>query len=431
MRMRSPLRTAARAVRNATPVPYAPPTASRAARWLGMGGGTDAAALMATTAGNGTLFSIVNRTSTGVAKATWRLWRDRDGRGRIAGEEPRREVTSHLALDVLAKPNEHMTGRFLFEASQQHLDLTGEGCWVVGRTKGFDAPLELWPVRPDRIVPVKHPTEYLVGYVYCAPGGEEVPLEVNQVLRPLMPNPLDPYRGLGPVQSILVDVDATRYSAEWNRRFFLNDATPGGIIKLTREMGDTEFRKWRNRWQSQHQGVQNAHRVALLEEGEWIDVKYTQRDMQFVQLRDVGRDVIREAFGISKTMLGQNEDVNRASAQAAEYVFAKWVISERLDRWRDILNFGYLPMFGPTAAGLFFDYDDPSGDDPEQVNADRDSQVAGAVALAGAGWAPDDALAEMGLPPMRWVGPPAAPAAPSAAPEGEDKPAADARVLRR
>jgi len=431
MRMRSPLRSAARAVRNATPVPYVPRAGTRQGRWSGLASGDNRDAQLAGTSGNSTLFSIVNRTSTGVAKATWRLWRDRDGRGRIAGEEPRREVTSHLALDVLAKPNKHMTGRFLFEASQQHLDLTGEGCWVVARATGFDAPLELWPVRPDRVIPVKDPVEYLVGYVYCGPGGEEVPLGVDQVLRPLMPNPRDPYRGLGPVQSILVDIDATRFSAEWNRRFFLNDATPGGIIKLERTMDQPEFEKWRRRWQSNHKGVQNAHRVALLEEGEWIDVKYTQRDMQFVQLRQVGQDVIREAFGVSKTMLGQSEDVNRASAQAAEYVFSKWVISERLDRWRDILNHGFLPMFGPTAAGLFFDYDDPSGDDPEQVNADRDSQVSGASTLVSAGWDPDDCLAAMGLGPMRWVGPPAAPAAPSGDPESADEPAPDARVLRR
>lgn len=402
MRMRSPLRNAARMVRNVAPVPYVAPGAVRASRWFGGGPDQSTEAQLGATAGNGTLFAIVNRLSTAVAKATWRLYRDPGGRA--PADTPRQEVTRHLALDVLNKPNDHFTGRQIVEVSQQHLDLTGEGCWVTATTPGFDAPLELWPVRPDRIVPVKDPVKFLIGYVYCAPGGEEVPLAVEQVLRPMMPNPLDLYRGLGPVQSILVDLDATRYSAEWNRRFFLNDATPGGIIKLTRTMDETEFKKWRNRWQQQHQGVQNAHRVALLEEGEWIDVKYTQRDMQFTQLRDVSRELIREAFGMSKTMLGQSEDVNRASAQAAEYVFAQWVVTERLDRWKDILNFRYLPLFGAAGAGLSFDYDPPAGDDPEQVNADRDSRVSAAVALRGAGWDPDDCLESQGLPPMRWVG---------------------------
>lgn len=405
--MRSPLRAAARAVRNATPVPYVAAGAGRLSRVFS-GASQSAEAQLSATSGNGTLFSIVNRLSTAVAKATWRLYRDPGGRA--AADQPRQEVRRHLALEILDRPNKHMTGRFLFEASEQHLDLTGEGCWVAAYAAGVEFPLELWPVRPDRIEPVKSPTEYLVGYVYCAPGGEEVPLGIEQVLRPMMPNPLDPYRGLGPVQSILVDIDGARYSAEWNRRFFLNDASPGGIIKLDRTMDDTEFRKWRNRWQSQHQGVQNAHRVALLEEGEWIDVKYTQRDMQFAQLRMVSQDVIREAFGVSKTMLGQSEDVNRASATAAEYVFGKWVVSERLDRWKDILNYVYLPLFGSAGRGLTFDYDPPEDDDPEQVNADRDSRTGAAVALAGAGWHPDDVLEAQGLPPMRWVGTAAAPA---------------------
>ena len=34
-------------------------------------------------------------------------------------------------------------------------------------------------------------------------------------------------------------------------------------------------------WEEQHRGVSRAHRVAILEQGKWIDRKYTMRDMQF------------------------------------------------------------------------------------------------------------------------------------------------------
>ncbi|KKK81335.1 hypothetical protein LCGC14_2814460, partial [marine sediment metagenome] len=61
---------------------------------------------------------------------------------------------------------------------------------------------------------------------------------VDDVVQLKMPNPLDPYRGMGPVQSILADLDSERYSAAWNRNFFINGAEPGGIIEVDRRLDD-------------------------------------------------------------------------------------------------------------------------------------------------------------------------------------------------
>jgi phage portal protein BeeE len=144
--------------------------------------------------------------------------------------------------------------------------------------------------------------------------------------------------------------------------------------------------------------------VAVLEQGKWVKNGFSMRDMQFTELRNVSRDIMREAFGISKTMLGQTEDVNRATAEAAEVVFGRWHLVPRLERIKGALNETFLPMFGTTGSGLEFDYENPVPESIEQTNADRDSRISGAVALVGAGWAPDQALEVMGLPPMDFVG---------------------------
>src|SRR5262249_52763507 len=163
------------------------------------------------------------------------------------------------------------------ECAQQHLDLVGETVILLVKVGGII--IEMWPVRPDRIFPIKHPTKFLTGYVYRAPDGEEVPLELDQVVHIKYPNPADPYRGMGPVQTSLYDVDAARYSAEWNRNFFINGAQPGGVIKINYRMTDPEFETFLKRWRHQHQGVANAHRVALLENAEWQDTKFSMEDM--------------------------------------------------------------------------------------------------------------------------------------------------------
>lgn len=352
----------------------------------------------------GTLFAIITRLANATSQVDWHLYRKTDKRGRISGSDPRKEVTSHAALDLWNKPNPFYTRQEFVETIQQHEDLTGEAWWLIGRTEGFDIPLELWPIRPDKMRVNPSATDFIKNYTYVGPDGEKVPLELNEIIQLKLPNPLDPYRGMGPVQAILTDLDAVKYSAEWNRNFFLNSAEPGGIIEVDKRLDDDEFDEMRARWNEQHRGVNKAHRVALIEQGRWVDRSYSQKDMQFAQLREVGRDTIMEAFSFNKMMLGVVDDVNRASADASEYVFSKYHMISRLDRIKQALNTKLLPLFGATADGLEFDYDNPVPDDDVAEAAEMAAQVDAVVKLVGAGFDPVQVLEMFGLPALNFVG---------------------------
>ena len=383
---------------NKAPVPYAPRTQRRFQ--MPSLNRNDQTSQMQTYGSVGTLFAIVDGLALGTSQVDWKLYRKHlDGRRRYAHEsmDERQEVTSHLALKVWNKPNPFYTRQLFTQSTQQHVDLTGEGIWVIDRA-GTPWPSEMWPVRPDRIEPVPDAEKFISGWIYHSPDGEKIPLNNDEVIQLKMPNPLDPYRGMGPVQSVLIDLDATKQSAEWNRNFFLNSAEPGGIIELEEELDDTEFSKFRERWNEQHRGVSAAHRVAILEKGKWVDRKYTQRDMQFAELRDVSREVIREAFRFPKPMLGTVEDVNRANAEAGEVVFARWSIVPRLERIKQALNEHFLPMFGDTAQGVEFDYCNPVPEDREMEAKELTAKANAAKALADAGWDRAGILKAVGLP---------------------------------
>lgn len=376
-----------------TPVPFA----SRTASYGVFGSNRSAEGQMRAMSAVGTLFAIVDRTSNATALVDWKLYR-KAASGR---DEDRVEVTTHAALNLWNKPNAFMPRQEFVESSTQHYDLTGESWWVIARAPGFKIPLEMWPVRPDRITPQPDPEKFLRGYVYTGPDGQQIPLELDEVIQLRRPNPLDPYRGLSPVLSILPDLDTSRYAAEWSRAFFVNSAQPGGIIEVPQALSDTEFDELRDRWNEQHRGVGNAHRVAILEHGKWVDRTISQRDMQFVELRGATADRVREAYGISKSAIGDFEDINRASALAAKAWFAEQQTIPRLERIKAALNFELLPMFGPTAEGLEFDYCDPVPPDPETESTTLTSRANAAKALAETGlWAPEGILSAVGLPEM-------------------------------
>lgn len=393
--------------RNKAPVPYVPAHAGKRG-WMaptvspgGMQAQMDAVGRV------GTLYAIVDRIITAYSQVEWRLYRvPKDGRrrydtGTTGVQDPRVEVTRHPALTLWRRPNPFFFGSAFRESAQQHEELVGEQYWIIVRNQ-VGLPQEMWFVRPDRMKPVPDADNFLAGYIYHGPGGEDVPLRREDVIFLRRPHPTDPYRGMGAVQSILGDLDATYLSTEYNRNFFLNSATPGGIIQSENNISDEDFDQFQARWAETHKGVSNAHRVAILEAGmTWVDRKYTMDDMQFVELREASRETIREAFGFPKAMTGATDDVNKANAYAGEVMFARWMTKPRLLRVKEALNTLLLPMYGRSAEGLEFDFVNPVPEDDEIAAQVLLNKAQSAKFLADTGlWEAADILTAVGLPEM-------------------------------
>lgn len=390
------------------------PYVSRAGRY-GDVAAADAGPLGAT-GSNGTLFSIINTLSTDVASVSWHMHattRVRSGATcPVCDMEGVRLVPAHPALSVLNRPNDFFTRQELFESVQQHIDLVGEG-WMTVAYLG-SRPIELWPVRPDRMAPVRDPKNYLTGYVYRAPDGQLIPLRREEVIFVRVPAPWDAYRGAGAVQTLVNQLWGAQYASEWNRRFFENSALPGGLVEIPVHLSDPEFEEFQQRWAESHKGVNNAHTVGMLEYGaKWVDLKYTQRDMEFVELRRVTREEVREAFGVHAATLGISEDVNRANAEAAEYTHAKRKVVPRCDRWKGALNNDFLRLFKGYSDGYEFCYESPVPEDKEAERADRTSKAQAFSTLVTAGVEADDAAMLVGYPTGLRMRQPAMAAAPA------------------
>lgn len=405
---------------NKAPVPYVSGRSNLSIPWRAP---TGAEAQMRAMENNSTVHAIISRGSKAAAGVEWHLYR----KARSGKKEDRVEVAQHAALDLWNQPNPFFTREELVEAGQQHKGLTGETWWVIARNPRSPLPLELWPVRPDRMQPVPHPTEFLSGYMYTGPGGEEVALRPEDVIFIRTPHPRDPYRGISPIQPLLNEIDANRYAAEWNRNFFLNSAEPGGIIEVPNGLSDEEFNELRDRWNEQHKGVANAHRVAILEHGKWIDRKLSQREMQFVESSAASREVIREGLGFPKPMLGTVDDANRANMEAADVMFSRWLLVPDLRAIRGALNRKLLLLFGAdTARAYEFDFDDPTPADRELETKETEAKSTAWKTLVDAGADPVLVSEYLGIPDLGYR--PPVKALPPAAPVPAPAPAPAARV---
>lgn len=364
---------------------------------------------------DGVVHPIVSRLMEAVSETPWKLWQQSAG----GDESERTAIMSHAVLDLLDHPNDFQTWMEIVEAGTQHFLLAGEANIALGFTAGglnLRTPLDMWVLRPDRIQPIPDPYTFLKGWIYTAPGdGEKIPLENRELMRFRRPDPLDPYRGLGAVQALMRDLDAQKYTKEWQAAFFANSARPGGVITVDRRLGDEEFDELAARWNEQHRGVSKAHRVAVLENGmQWQESAFSLRDMQVAELESVSRDKALVAFGFPKAALGIVEDVNRANAEAGEFLFARWLTRPLLTRWRSMLNQQLLPLYfgqgvnGRGAlrrAGMVLDFVDPVAENSELKLQELEIKAQVVVDLTSAGFEAAEVLELVDWPSLAYTAP--------------------------
>lgn len=373
-----------------------------------VGLGVDKGSQMAQYDQNTTVHGIVSRLALDTSLSNWHLYRKKTDQRRNFGpaEDTRVELLpdKHLASKVWAKPNRFYTQQEFIESFMQHLELTGIATWVVERTDiGIgEVPTAMWVVDPTRIQPVSDPEEYLKGWIYTSHDGEKVPLDLEQVIQIRVPNPLNSLDGSTPLTAAGPDIVASRNAAMANNKFYENGAVPGGVIEVPNTLDDKDFDELKAQWREMHQGVNNAYRVAILEQGaKFVSISPTTKDQQYVEQRQFTSESVREAWTFPRFMLGMPEGTNRATAEAAEYVYAKWHINTRLKRIKQALNNDFLPLFGPTGENVEFDFDSPIPEDLDREASERTSKAQAFSAYLAAGVEPEEAAMICGLPPLK------------------------------
>lgn len=274
------------------------------------------------------------------------------------------EVESGELIDLLYKVNPYMTKKELFSGTQAFLDLEGNAFWFLARDgQGQGKVREIYLLRPDRVRVVQskeNPLE-VSGYVYVQKDGQKVPFDKNQVLHfknfnPNAEHPF-PHRGMGVVEAAIWSIDTDNETRQWNYSFFKNSARPSGIIEKDTAIDEDEFKRVKAQIEQAYQGSQNAHKTMFLTDGmKWKDVGVTQRDMDFVEQRRFGRDEILAMFRVPKSVIGIVEDVNRANAEASDYVFASRTVKPLMENIISYLNEFLVPEFGDN---LELSYEDP------------------------------------------------------------------------
>lgn len=313
------------------------------------------------------------------------------------------EVVKHDILDLFGTVNNQMTFYGLMKLSSLYRNLTGEAYWFLV-LDNRDVPIQIYPyLRPDmmEVIPGSKPTEeFIQGYVYKNPSTQQpVPFDNDEIIQFQYPNPMNAYRGMSPLKAAGMAIETDRTSASWNRRFFENGATPRGVIKIQQRFNESLYKQLAATWSANHQGEANSNKIAILFSGQsgseidYKDIGLAQKDMEFLNQRTFARDEILAILGVPISMLNPNQDINRATTEAATTNFLNNTVKPEMREWVEELNEFLLPRF-PNTEGMFLDFVDPVPGNRELDLLTYDNALKN-------GWMDVDEVRNLeGLPPM-------------------------------
>jgi HK97 family phage portal protein len=103
---------------------------------------------------------------------------------------------------------------------------------------------------------------------------------------------------------------------EFEGRYFSNNASPGGAIKIPGGVKRARALEMIDVWRATHGGLANAHTPAVLSNGaEWQQIGVNLVDAQFVEAQRYGVEQVARIWGIAPEMLGHPMSKPEATEQ--------------------------------------------------------------------------------------------------------------------
>ncbi len=141
--------------------------------------------------------------------------------------------------------------------------------------------------------------------------------------------------GLSPVRQCRVALGVAAQLAEHAARFFENDSTPRGILKLPHAgAGFGDAGDIRAEWESTRGGVANAHRIALVAgDAEFLPISMSPEDAQFLGQRELSAREVARLFRVPPWMIGAGDggsmtysNVEQQALAFVTYSLRPWLV---------------------------------------------------------------------------------------------------------
>lgn len=251
-------------------------------------------------------------------------------------DNPKRLPPTHRLAKLLLRPNQHQSSIEFLGQQDVYLNVSGNSYTYLDRGKqrrqaGDPAPPPeaLWNLRPDRVHIVPGDGG-IKGFMYRPEGKslrEAMPILPEDMMHVKLPNPGDPYEGMGyglsPMAALARDGDTDNSVTDFLKLLFDNKTMLGGVLKFNMPMTDEDVAAARRRWQEIYGGVEHWGDVAVLDNaGDFQPMSPDFQKLNFQSIDSRNEKRIMGPFGVPGMLIGVTmEDSTFSNFDQADEVF--------------------------------------------------------------------------------------------------------------
>ena len=181
------------------------------------------------------------------------------------GDDKERAYNHKVYSLLNERPNEYVDAITFREVLQNHVLTYGNGYAEIQRDGG-GRPYALWPLLPDKTFR-KIAENDIPYYEIHTPAGKENKYLADYNVLHIKGLGFDGLTGYNVVAYHKESLGLGMATKKYGAGFFGNGANPGGVLEHPGTLGPEAAKRLRESWNDLHSGLDNAHRMAILEEG--------------------------------------------------------------------------------------------------------------------------------------------------------------------
>jgi HK97 family phage portal protein len=238
------------------------------------------------------------------------------------------------------RPNPYMDAMTFRETIQGHVLTWGNGYAEIERD-GAARPKNIWPLLPNKTKPEVTETGRL-RYEITDKDGKITYLPYENVLH-IKGLSFDGIKGYSVINYAAESLSCGLAAEKYGAKFFGNNASPSGVLEHPESLSDESYNRLKESWENQHKGLDNAHRMAILEEGmKWHEIGIPPEDAQFLETRKFGITDVARWFSIPPHMLAELDRATFSNIENQGIMFVIYTLAKWLKRWELECNYKLL-----------------------------------------------------------------------------------------
>ncbi len=291
------------------------------------------------------VYACVNRIGNPIARFPLRMYQAVDDRKKRLVTDKDHPFATAIGL----RPNEFMSSRTVRKTVQGHALLWGNGYIEIERNRRGQS-VGLFPLRPEVTRPVRENGNH---FFRSTIDGQSIELAGDDVVH-VMDQSQDGYIGLSQIHMARNAVGMGLALEEFGSKFFANDMKSGGFLmhpsrlspnardNIKGRNGDKASPASPAKGLEDQSGLENAHRVKVLEEGmKFIQTTIPPEDAQFLGTREFQIAEIARIYDVPLILLQSQEKQTSFGAGIEQLMiaFVRQTIDPWINAWEEELNY--------------------------------------------------------------------------------------------